>query len=375
MTCYICESINPERSHTQNARDLGVSEATIRRHRQASHLAQVDVPEISDEVLEEYAREHGIDPDSLDPYALSYNGPNGWVKYRVNKTVKDALAYEDIDFSMPDRSNVLPSGTYSGGELLFSSDWQIGKSHERYGGTPETIECIKRGFVRYAEKLAALKPAEAAMIDGGDIIEGIFNVPSQPFTNDLDLTAQIRTARRLFAEGIKMFAPLVPKLYVGAVPSNHGEVRTGKQARAGSSEADFGLDIHESLKEIFADREEFAHVEFIRPEYLHNTLEFTIANTKIAVNHGHTAGNGTQDTKWWAGQDHGRLPGWDADIMVLNHLHNLGLKQSGNERWIIRTSSADPGSAWHSDKTGEVAKRGQTTFSVRDGEWFNLGIL
>lgn len=355
------------RTHVEVSSDHDVSESSVRRHRKHTE------PEMSDETLEGFAKSHGVNPENLVPYGVSYVSENGWVKYRVTEAVESALSYDDIDFTLPKSSAPLTSN--GGGDMLFSSDWQIGKAHERFGGTPETIACIKRGFARYAEKLAVLKPAEAAMIDGGDIIEGIFNVPSQPFTNDLDLTAQIRTARRLFAEGIKLFAPLVPKLYVGAVPSNHGEVRVGKQARAGSSEADFGLDIHESLKEIFADREEFAHVEFVRPAHLHNTLELTIGNTKVAVNHGHTAGSGREDKKWWAGQDHGRLPGWDADLLVLNHLHNFGIQQSGNERWIIRTASADPGSAWYADKTGESAKRGQTAFSVRDGEWSNISVL
>lgn len=383
--CSLCSmgvGLEPGVPHVDVAHTYGVSEASVRRHRKHPWFSGQDgatsSSQIEDETLEEFAATHGVDPASLEPYGVSYNHPNGWVKYRVREDAANALTYDDIDFSGPawGTAPVEPDRDKgSGAPILNASDWQIGKAGERGGGTPETVACIRRGFFEFQHRLQRTHFEEAALIDGGDIIENLWNTPSQPYTNDLDLTSQIRTARRLMAEGIRMLAPYVDRLVVGAVPSNHGEVRVGKQARAGSIEADFGLDIHESLREIFEDRPEYSHVEFVRPEPLELTLVVNLAGTEVAFNHGHTAGNGKNDKRWWADQAHGRRPGWDADILVLNHLHNLGLQQSGNERWIIRTSSPDCGSGWYSDKTGETAKRGQTTFTVLDGEWFDLSIL
>ena len=38
MKCVICTGINPALSHVENGRNLGVSEATVRRHLASSHM-------------------------------------------------------------------------------------------------------------------------------------------------------------------------------------------------------------------------------------------------------------------------------------------------------------------------------------------------
>ena len=170
-------------------------------------------------------------------------------------------------------------------------------------------------------------------------------------------------------------APLAPKVRVVSVPSNHGELRAGHQMQAGTIDDDFGLEINRMLEEQFADRQQFEHVTFVRPEPLYATAVVETSGTTLAFHHGHhTKGGQANHSKWWADQDHGRMPGWDADILVTAHWHNFRIEQSGDQRWIISCSAGETSSDWYTNTAGESSTRGLTGFDVKDGQWLNVRI-
>lgn len=168
--------------------------------------------------------------------------------------------------------------------------------------------------------------------------------------------------------------PHAQTLTLVAVPSNHGQVRTSLQnkGQAGTVDADFGLEISHQIED--ATNLAKLPINYVRPEPLQETATLTTSNTKIAVNHGHRARPGKQ-ADWWAKQDHGRMPGWDADIFLTAHYHNLSLVQSGNARWLIGLSAPEPGSNYFALSTGQTAKRGCTALTVQDGAWADLTVL
>ena len=285
------------------------------------------------------------------------------------------LLYEDlaeiIGRWMPPRSTT----TYPAHvPVLNLSDLQIGKAMEEGGGTEETVERVRDAVQEFC---ASYLPArEAVLVDGGDIIENMFNTPSQPYTNDLDLAAQIRVARRLMLDAILTISKHVGTLYYVSIPSNHGQVRSGAKAQAGTVDADFGLEISYQLEDAITLNDDLApRVQFVRPAPREETAVLKVANTKLAFNHGHRIGNQDKGGIWWGKQDHGRKPGWDADILVLAHYHTMYVRQSGNGRWVIGVASPEPGSGWFSLATGETSTKGCTAFTVQDGMWGNLRIL
>lgn len=365
MKCDICSGINPELSNVSNGKLLGVSEATIRRHATANHNGEDNFFKIPTEIITSRGK--------------SIRTPYGWEKvtWQPNKAaLLETLNYDDLEQAISGfnpRVERLAHG--AGGDVLNASDLQIGKAMQRGGGTPETVARAMQSFHAFAERLRQNPQEEVILADGGDPIENVWNVSDQLVTNDLDVPAQIRTFRRLMIEGLKIIAPLVPKLTYLAVPSNHGAARTGYKSAGGTVDADFGVEISYQLEDVCAEHPLLSGVQFVRPKSLDETAEIEIANTKLAFTHGHQSAGPNGHGKWWAGQDHGRMAGWDADILVTAHYHSLRVEQSGNGRWIIGVSSSDASSDWFTNKTGESALQGMTAFNVQGGQWSNLAIL
>lgn len=355
--CDLCAEIDPSLTHVENARNIGVSEATIRRH-----------------------RKHMGEPSPASPmYAerMSVRDPETgtWTKYKALGPDVKLLDYSDIEALFRTPVQAPPKEANPHTEVLSMSDLQIGKACERLGGTDSTVRRARLSLAKFLDRVKQTKPETIVIADGGDPIENCFNTPRQAVTNDLDVPTQIRVARRLFSEAIIALTPHAPRVVFASVPSNHGEFRVGYGVPGGTTDADWGLEINYSLEEIFEGRAGFEHLEFVRTEPLDDTLVIEASGTKLGMNHGYHSKGIHKHGEWWAKQDHGRRTGWDADIMMLAHYHTLNVTHSGNARWIIAVSSADPGSEWYSKMTGQHSLSGMTAFSVSNGMWSNLAIL
>jgi hypothetical protein len=369
--CVLCAAeavLDPSLTNEQNGARYGVSETSVRRHK--AHLSPGGVS------LFEGVPEHLV--TSRGRTVRLADGSYEKITWQPNAmAVHEALSYEDSVKALARLKpiKVVDHKPSTLGKVLCASDLQIGKASQRGGGTDQTLERIGQSLHEFKRRLKRDKPAEAALIDGGDIIENIWNVSTQVGTNDRSVPEQIRLALAVFRQSINMLAPLVPHLKVVAVPSNHGQSRKGFKSPEGTTDADFGLMINQHLEEVYAERSDFAHVEFVRPEPLYETATFELAGTKLAVHHGHHGSNIYSHDKWWMGQDHGRMPGWDADILIMNHFHTFAILPSGDGRSIICTSSSDPGSDWWTNMKGESSRSGMTTFDVLDGQWYNPQII
>lgn len=380
--CSVCawlttgQTIDSLLSNTAIAKFVGVTESSVRRH--WVHAPKATPP--SDEFL----RDLDIPIEAVTSRGASIRDPEtgSWQKVTWHpnaKALSDTLKYDDLRAALEGWEPVGPSrrthGDYA--EILNMADLQIGKAMQRGGGTPETLARVRQAVARFVEDLLSRTelPSVIAIVDNGDPIENCFNVPSQLVTNDLPVPEQIRVFRRLVLETIKALAKLSIRLIYVCVPSNHGAARVGYKSPGGTVDADFGLEISYQLEDAISENPHLAHVEFVRPRSLDETAELTVAGTKLAFHHGHQSSGPTSHGKWWAGQDHGRMAGWDADILVVAHYHSLRLEQSGDGRWIIGVSSSDASSDWFTNRTGESAIQGLTAFSVRDGQWSNLRIV
>ena len=255
--------------------------------------------------------------------------------------------------------------------IVCLSDFQCGKVASG-GGTEDTVRLVRRALGDIAHHLAGPRRwKRIIMADVGDSTEGFWNVASQAQTNDLSLTDQIRTVQRLYAEAVKLLAPLCDSLVYVAVPSNHCAVRTGlgKNSRANAPDDDFGIMISKNIEDIVADREGFEHVTFSRPEKWEEAVTVQASDgTHVGFTHGHLAGSQSKVPGWFRDLAFGRRSGLhDARILVHGHWHNFAVQQAGDARWIISCPSADRGSDWWTNISGDSTRPAILTFEAQSG--------
>lgn len=258
--------------------------------------------------------------------------------------------------------------------VVCAADFQTGKTD--FGlKSKDLTERVLASFTRAAELATQTRFAEIVLADLGDIVENINSTSSQRGTNDLAITEQIRLARRLMLEGIKMLAPLTDSLVYVAVPSNHGSVRIGPKSPENHVLDDYGIEIAEQLRDVCGESDRLSNVRFETPAESLESLAITTSGTTLGFAHGHQAQGADGLGKWWQGQSHGRMPLADCDIALFGHWHSLRVQQSGDARWLMVSPSSDSGSSWFTNKTGESSAKGMLSFVTSDGAWSDLRIL
>lgn len=257
--------------------------------------------------------------------------------------------------------------------VIQPTDYQIGKT-DINGGTLESTERALRSLSRFADIVADRRPRVILMANTGDIIENFCNTSSQLSTNDLDLPAQVSHAFALELEGIKLLAPLADQLIYATVPSNHGAWRSGPKQSLGNSHADWGISIARQV----ATALQLSSIDNVNVNIPVNHMEsMTVeaGSSKIGLVHGHQKAKPESLGEWWAGQDHGRMPTWNADILLVGHFHSMRIYQSGDGRWVFVGPTSDPGSSWYANLTGQTSTTGMLTFFTENGGWSNLEIV
>lgn len=364
----------PERERKTNidlAEEFNTSEATVRRHRRALKRKGQD----------ELARDEFFD---LPVGAITKRGKTvrladgsyEKIEYRPGALEMEEakrLSYEDLEPVFREPLLPKPARLLDKGETLIvcMADFQVGKTGQG-GGTEDTVRLVRRAIADIAHDIENVGRYERIILaDVGDSTEGFWNVASQAQTNDLSLTDQIRTVQRLYAEALRTLAPLCSSLYYVAVPSNHCAVRTGpgKNSRANAPDDDFGIMISKNLEDVVEDRPGFEHVQFFRPEKWEEAVTVDAADgTRIGFTHGHLAGSQSKVPGWFRDLAFGRRSGlYDARILVHGHWHNFAVSQAGDARWIISCPSADRGSDWWTNVSGDSTRPAILTFEARDG--------
>lgn len=364
----------PERERKTNidlAEEFNTSEATVRRHRRALKRKSKD----------ELTRDEFFD---LPVGAITKRGKTvrladgsyEKIEYRpgtLEMEESKRLTWEDLEPVFREPLLPKPARLLDKGETLTvcMADFQVGKTGQG-GGTEDTVRLVRRAIADIAHDIENVGRYERIILaDVGDSTEGFWNVASQAQTNDLSLTDQIRTVQRLYAEALRTLAPLCSSLYYVAVPSNHCAVRTGpgKNSRANAPDDDFGIMISKNIEDVVEDRPGFEHVKFFRPEKWGEAVTVEAADgTRIGFTHGHLAGSQSKVPGWFRDLAFGRRSGlYDARILVHGHWHNFAVSQAGDARWIISCPSADRGSDWWTNISGDSTRPAILTFEARDG--------
>lgn len=370
------EAQKPRRERMSNValgRVFDVHETTIRRHKQALQKAlRLPVEQDRDEFFDipvnaitQRRRTVRLEDGSYE--RVTYNPA-----VAVAEDVREA-SYEELE-KVFDRAvlSVAPKVEEDRPKTLVVclSDFQVGKT-DSLGGTQETVNRVMTTLKRITEWIQAEGSYEEIIVaDVGDVCEGFWNVTSQQQTNDLSLTDQIRVAQRLMAEAVAMLAPLCTRMTYVSIPSNHCAVRTGKgnDNRASSPDDDFGLLIADTIQAIMSGREPFSHVNFAKPQKWEEAVTVETADgTAVGFTHGHLAGSQAKIPSWFRDLAFGHRSGLhEASILVHGHFHNFGVSLVGDNKFIIGCPTADNGSSWFTNRTGDATDPALLTFEVQD---------
>lgn len=358
-------------SNVELAERFNVSEASVRRHR--AKLKRRGAPDMGHDAFF-----NDVPVDAILQRGKTIRLPDGsyekitWKPGYAEMAEAKRLSYEDLtpvfqEPLLPKPAKIADDST----KVVCLADLQCGKVQSG-GDTEDTIRLVRRAIKDVADDIRFRGPYKRIILaDVGDSTEGFWNVASQAQTNDLSLTDQIRTVQRLYAEALQTLAPLCSSLYYVAVPSNHCAVRTGqgKNSRANAPDDDFGIMISKNIEDIIAGRPGYEHVTFHRPKKWEEAVTVDAADgTRIGFTHGHLAGSQSKVAGWFRDLAFGRRSGlYDARILVHGHWHNFAVSQAGDARWIISCPSADRGSDWWTNLSGDSTRPAILTFEAQGG--------
>ncbi len=138
--------------------------------------------------------------------------------------------------------------------LLHMTDWQGAKRTTTYDSTVMRQRVMR--YVDRVERIAEVQrshhpvPAATVML-GGDMIEGLFNFPTQPYEIDATLFEQYVTVAMLLADVVRRLCATFDDVHVIAEWGNHGRLGSKRAAVPRNDNAD--RMIYELARHVLAD--------------------------------------------------------------------------------------------------------------------------
>ena len=349
--------------------------------------------EAHDAATELAASTLGVSPEAVTPYRASLRipkmGGGSWLKVDIDPTKAalaegERVAFETLradmdkyadDYKRTHEGAAGMGGAYADGTLVVAlADFQTGKT-DVHGGTVNLYKRVRSVYAQMEAELPHYKTIIAA--DLGDIIENFMNVGSQRQSNDLNLTDQLEAAISLIWEGLRVLHSKCDNLVYVAVPSNHGEVRTGvgnKNRASSVLSDDYGIHVQRQIRRMAEMRPDvYGNMSFVCPsDYDAACTVKPSADDKSVLffEHGHVGGGASQAKmrQHVKNMQAGRIAyAHMANIFVHGHYHTPEMYLVGDKTWVVGVSSIDSGSSWFTNATGESAPSAVTSFVAKDG--------
>ncbi|ANT41049.1 exonuclease [Streptomyces phage Nanodon] len=254
--------------------------------------------------------------------------------------------------------------------IIAIGDMQFGKiDGDGVEGTlKRTVDCLNRaadllGVYRLRYNITHVHIAWL-----GDHIEGFVSQGgANTWRTQLTLNEQIRLTRRVMLHAMLLFAPLVKRLTMAAVPGNHGEaVRiNGKGVtRYDDSHDTESLIAVKDAADLNPER--FGHVEFYVPDTDELTVVVECSGTVVAHAHGHQFRPG-KHFEWWKGQAFNRESAMhQADLLLAGHLHHEHVDTDGY-RTFLQPPAMESESTWWRHAKGTGGAPGLIVAVTKDG--------
>lgn len=400
------ENVDTSRSNTKWAKEVGVSEGSIRRH--LKHPPRVDEVSsnksaesyretwtgnqgemsvvISGEEISKDAilRKFGHNPDTtqivgtLEETHWMMGGEwNHRYRFKTERRDENDLTIKDLPllYSQIQEHHFKPGPIISNAQfhedrslVVVWADIQVGKTGSR-GGTPELIERIKEKQDALADYIVQQRATTAYFLSVGDEVESFENTPQQAFTNDLSFPDQLDLELTFELEMIGLLAASHKSVTVSGCSSNHCRWRAGKNA-LGAPKDDYGLYIKRQLEKALRLNESYDHVNFIYPDKWDETVAVDVRGTTIGLAHGHQVSNPNQIEAWWTKQAFGAQATAEADILLTGHFHTFRAQpmgrslRTGKNRWHLQAPTLDNGSDWFRNLQGSDSDAGMLVFCV-----------
>ncbi|MGW3323854.1 hypothetical protein [Streptomyces virginiae] len=254
--------------------------------------------------------------------------------------------------------------------LVILGDMQFGKiDGDGVEGTlRRTIDCLNQA----AELLAAYRlrfTIHHVHISWlGDHVEGFVSQGgANVWRTPLTLNEQIRLTRRVMLHALLIFAPLVERLTMAAVPGNHGE--TVRFAGKGTTRYDDSHDTESLIAVKDAaelNPERFGHVEFYVPDTDELAVVVDCSGTVVVQVHGNQWRPG-KHWEWWKGQAFDQTSAMHvADLLLAGHLHHELIEADG-PRTFIQAPSMESESTWWRHMKGSRGAPGLIVAVTKDG--------
>lgn len=253
--------------------------------------------------------------------------------------------------------------------IFAPSDQQLGKTSNGEG-TPATVQRIldatQLSIDRYKELKKLGRPISKVVIALlGDHIEGITSQHGKlqaPYSSDIGLTEQIKTARQLLFTQVKAFAEICPEIVVAVVNGNHDEVT--RQMVVDPAEG-WNTEIARGVADICSQNSTLSKVQFRFPASGHQTLALNVNGTMLGLFHGHQMKSGGV-VKYISGQAAGNTPIGNCDVWLSGHYHHFKCEDIGHRFWA-QCPTLDSGSPWFRDRAGLESNPGVLTMVIGKG--------
>lgn len=269
------------------------------------------------------------------------------------------------------RRPVKPTSTKAVGAFLVAlGDLQLGKMDG--DGVEGTVQRFLDKTQAAVKRYRALgKPGAIYLVHLGDCIEGFVSQGgNNTFRTTLTTTEQVRLYRRLLIEQVKAFSAVTDRLVVVGVPGNHDEALRPLHTYGDS----WAIDAIAAVRDALDLAGTYEHVTMIAPARDELTVTLDMAGTVVGMAHGHQFARGADGWKtWWKGQQMGRQPVGDADMLLAGHLHHLRVDRES--RTFIQVPALESESTWFRHRAGGVSEPGIVTAVVGGGSWHSLEVL
>lgn len=337
---------------------------------------------------DEFIKDAGLDPEEvevIEPVQVrGWDAPqSGGSVVRMHYyrlTVRRRTLKADLDElikaakrSVSRRGKQADSGNTSA-FLVALGDLQLGKmdGDGTEGTVQRFLDTTDAAVTRYKALRKQGRVGPIYLLHLGDCIEGFV---SQGGANaqrtPMPLTEQVRLYRRLLFEQVKAFGAVTDRLVVAGVPGNHDEAHRPLHTYGDSWAIEGISQVRDALD--FAGT--YEHVTLHTPARDELTLTLDVCGTIVGLAHGHQFGRGAEGWRtWWQGQQHGRQPIGDADLLLAGHKHHLTIVQQ-SQRAFVQVPALESESTWFRHVAGEGGRPGIVTAIVGGGSWSSLEVL